>query len=309
MTGTGATPRRARELVADAFGLYWRYPLLFLGLAAAVIVPYQLIVLAATGTGPFEGSSLSAGVSLLLTASDWFLITPLVSALHVHAVREAREGDAPRFGPVARQGLRALPVVAAASIMSELGIALGFVALIVPGIFLTLRWFVVAQTAAIEGEGWLPALRRSGQLTDRHYLHLVVVAIYVALITMVPSLAVGFRFGPDTTPASFLVGVAVEVVTWSFAALATALLYYDLRTRWELSAAVAHAAPELGDDSRGPQESWDPSSYSDHARPDGWYVDPSRPSRMRYWTNGDQPRWTGTARTPRKIRKTWRQRS
>jgi hypothetical protein len=36
----------------------------------------------------------------------------------------------------------------------------------------------------------------------------------------------------------------------------------------------------------------------------GWYVDPGRPSRMRYWHAEDQ-RWLGVSKTPRKLRKLW----
>jgi hypothetical protein len=73
------------------------------------------------------------------------LITPLVSALHIHGVVAIGEARRPHLGTVGRRGLQVLPVVAAADIMSSIGIALGYVALIVPGILLGLRWAVVAQ--------------------------------------------------------------------------------------------------------------------------------------------------------------------
>jgi hypothetical protein len=237
-------PRSARQLVRAAFELYRRYPLLFLILAAGVIVPYEVIVLATTGAGPFAHGSLSFGASSLLTLIELALIGPLVSALHVHAVSEVSEGRKPRLASVARQGLRVLPVVAAAAIIAWLGILLGFLAFVVPGIILSLRWYVVAQAAAIEHEGWLPALRRSRQLTAGHYRHLIVFAIYVTLITSVPTLLVGFAFGHETTTvASFLVGVVLQIVTWSLSALAAALMYFDLRARLASTAAQPGSAP------------------------------------------------------------------
>lgn len=226
-------PRSASQLVRAAFELYGHYPLLFLVLAAGVIVPYEVIVLATTGVGPFAHGSLSAGVSSLLTLIGLILIGPLVSALHVHAVSEVSEGRKPRMVLVASKGVRVLPVVAAATTIAWLGIGVGFLAFVVPGIILSLRWYVVAQAAAIEQEGWLPALRRSRQLTAGHYRHLIVFVIYVTSITLVPTLLVGFAFGHETTTfASFLVGVALQVVTWSVSALAAALMYFDLRTRF-----------------------------------------------------------------------------
>lgn len=310
MTDADSTPHAAHRLIIGAFGLYRRYPLIFPVLAAGVVVPYQVVVLAATGSGPFARSSLDFRAELLLTLIEWVLIGPLISALHVHAVREAREGHDPRLVPVARLGLSVLPVVVAASIISGLGIALGFLAFFVPGVFLMLRWYVVAQAAAIEREGWVPALRSSHRLTKGHYGHIFVFAIYVALIVSVPSLLAGLGFSDhSTSAASFVVGVIVQVFALSFGALATALLYFDLRGRRELSAAQGLASDpgSAGDRPSQASHSLDPRTYSNSDRPNGWYIDPGNPGRMRYWGVGDPPGWGGTTRTPRRIRRAWRE--
>jgi hypothetical protein len=300
-------PRSAHELVQAAFGIYRRYPLLFLILASAVIVPYEVIVLVATGAGPLAHGSLSLGISSLLTLIELVLVGPLVSALHVHAVQAVAEGREPRLGPIAREGLRVLPVVAAATIMSCLGIFLGSL-LIVPGIILLLRGYVVAQAAAIEHDGWVPALRRSRELTRGNYGHLIVFAIYVGLIVTVPTVLVGLAFGYDTTTvASFLVGIGLQTLTWSFGALAAGLFYFDLRARLPVSRTEAGSPlREGGGSPSGTGLPWDPDAYEDQDRPKGWYVDPSSPDRMRYWGLGDPPGWGTTTKTPRKIRREWR---
>jgi len=291
-----SAPRSAPRLLAGTFELYRHYPLLFLVLAVAVIAPYELIVLAATGTGSFSRADASVGAWLFLTLADWALVTPLVSALHVHAVSEVRHHRQPRIGSVALQGLRVLPVVAAATIVSWLGIMAGFL-LIVPGVILWLRWAVVAQAAAIEREGWLPALRRSDRLADGHYGHVAAFLIMVSVIGSVPFFVGGIAFGHHSTGAvSFLTGVAVRVLTASFTALAGALLYYDLLAREEEEPAPAGAQ----------RAAFDPRAYSDVDRPKGWYVDPTSPRSMRHWGGSDRPEWAGSTRTPRKIRRAWR---
>jgi hypothetical protein len=297
-----SAPRSAPRLLVGTFELYRRYPLLFLVLAAGVIVPYELIALAATGTGSFSRANASVGVQLFLSLADWTLVTPLVSALHVHAVSEVRNDREPRLGPVALQGLKALPVVAAATIASVIGIGVGFVFLIIPGLFLLLHWAVVAQAAAIEREGWSPALRRSGNLADKHYIHIAIFLVMVGVITVAPFFVGGLAFGHHKTGvASFLTAVALRVLTASFAALAGALLYYDLVARKELVPQPTTQPTPAGP----PQSSFDPHAYSDGDRPKGWYVDPASPSRMKHWGGSDQPEWTGSTRTPRKIKRSW----
>lgn len=295
-----SAPRSAPRLLVGTFELYGRYPLLFLILAAAVIVPYELIALTATEPGAFSRTDAKESVQLFLILVDWALIVPLVSALHVHAVAEARQGSKPQMSSVARRGLKALPVVAAATIISVLGMGVGFAFLVVPGVILWLRWAVVAQAAAIERKGWLPALSRSGQLARGRYLHIAAFLVMTQVIATVPLIAVGMAFGHHgTSTVAFCASVAVRVVTASFAALAGALLYYDLLARGK-------PAPKLVSAPR--QSSFDPQAYSDMDRPKGWYVDPSSPNRMRHWGGSEQPNWTSSTRTPRRIRGAWRAR-
>jgi len=297
-------PQSAGRLILDAFSLYGRYPLLFLILAAGVIVPYELLVLA-LGSGPFD-DTVNSSLALLLGIADLVLVTPLVSALHVNAVADARAGEVPAVGSVARRGIRALPVVAAASVMSGLGIAVGFFALIVPGIYLTLRWLVVAQAAAIERDGWLPALRRSHELVRGHYGHVIVFALVVGVIVAVPLALLGLVFD-ETTVVSFTVAVIVQVLCISFGALTTALLYFDLRTRRELALASGQGieVEQRVSEQTGGRDV-DPRKYTDETRPRGWYIDPEQPERMRYWQTDDPPRWAeSTTRTPARVRQAW----
>lgn len=53
--------------------------------------------------------------------------------------------------------------------------------------------------------------------------------------------------------------------------------------------------------------SLNPDLYGDEDRPSGWYVDPDRPWRMRYWRTGDVQGWSEeTLKTPEKAQAEWR---
>jgi hypothetical protein len=226
-------PRTTREILRAAVGLYRAYPLLFAILALGVIAPYDLLVTALTGSGPLVSSAHeSVGTVALLDLLNFSLVGPFISALHMHAVILISEDQRPRLEAVAIRGLRVLPVVVAAEIIAGLGIALGFVALIIPGILLSLRWSVVAQTAAVEHEGWLPALRRSGVLTANQYLHIFGLLLATGFLSFVAGTAsTSLQSGGSGSLGSVLIEIAFHTVAASFTALALAILYLDLRAR------------------------------------------------------------------------------
>lgn len=224
--------RSVGEILRLALDLYRDYPWLFLILAAAVMAPYDLAILAVVGRGPLARAHESFAVNTLLSVLNFSLIGPLISALHVHALVLIGEGRRPRLGRVALSGLRVLPVVSAAEIVANVGIFAGFLALIIPGVLLALRWSVVAQAAAVEHEGWLPALRRSRQLTEGHYSHII------GLVFVTGALSFVVRFGTAAIPvgsssgvASVTLGIAIDTIRASFVALTLAVLYFDLIAR------------------------------------------------------------------------------
>lgn len=299
MEGQGrSTPR----LIADAFGLYRRYPLLFLALAAMVIVPFELLELALTASRGSGRSTALVVIGLVFGLGYWVVLSPLVSALHIHAVSDIRAGEEPRLLPIAKRGLTALPVVSAATIMSFLGIFVGFTLFFLPGIFLWVRWLVVAQAAALEREGWIAALKRSWALSEGSWIHVFVFFVLTSLILLAPLVLFALALHGDPAGVRILVETPLQILVVSFTALATALLYYDLRARRGALAAEWHETGESDPRAAPADHSLDPRDYSDEERPNGWYVDPQSPHRMRYWLGGEQPGWRGKARTPGKVR-------
>jgi hypothetical protein len=304
--------RSAPELVSTTFSVYQRFPLLFLILAAGVVVPYELIVLAVTGAGPLSLREVSGSTSLTLSVIDVFLIGPLISALHVRAVLEIRDGDRPQLALVASKAVTVLPVVIAAVIISTLGIFVGFIAFLVPGILLTLRWAVVAQSAALERGSWTDALRRSADLTRKNYWHVFGLLFLVGAMSWLVTYAVVRAFDhPSTTVASFVAGTALQTVVRSFTALATALLYFDLtarsRAKVESATMAEKAEPDPEWDVPPIGHPLDPNSWSDEDRPPGWYVDPNSPWVMRYWAADGTPTWSKrSTKTPRDVLAKWK---
>ena len=285
-------PRSIPELIGTAFDLYLRVPILFLALAAVVVVPWELAVLLIVGDGPLALGSHGFITNNVVGLADSFLVTPLISALHVHAVREVGEGGKPRLVATFRRSLPTLPVVALATGLAYIGSTLALVALIVPGLMLWARWAVTAQTATLEGGGWTDALRRSADLTEGYRWHVLGLVFAAGFIAGVPLFALRAGFGHTTTTVvSFAAGTVFQVALRSFEALVVALLYFDLKARQSIEATEpASTAPAA------------------EGRAAGWYIDPAQPTRMRYWA-ADGSGWSKrTTGTPRPLLEEWRER-
>jgi hypothetical protein len=224
--------RSVWRVVAGALVLYRRYPVLFFVLAVVVVAPYDLCVMALTGAGPLgRAAHRGFALGLLLDLVDFSLVGPFISALHTHAVVLAGEGVTPRLRSVAARGLRVLPVVMAVEIVANLGIYVGFL-LVIPGIILALRWSVAAQAAAVEHDGWMPALSSSRKLTSGHYWRIAGLFALIGLPTLAVRLAAqALPLGGSSAVRSVMAGIAINTVTASFVALVLALLYFDLLAR------------------------------------------------------------------------------
>lgn len=223
--------RSVPELLATALRLYGRFPVQFIFLAACVVVPYEVIVQVFTNATPLGNGNVSAGTALLLDLIDLALVGPLVSALQVQALFAVADGDHPRPDVVFERALRVLPTVVAAEIIAGIGIGIGIVLFIVPGIYLALRWAVVAQVAAAEQVQWPGAIRRSGELARGNYLRVISVVVLVALITFLVSDVGHAIAGNSAKIGPVAIEIAVVTLVQSFASLVTAMLYFDLYAR------------------------------------------------------------------------------
>jgi len=231
--------------------LYGIYPVLFLILAAAVMVPWDLVKLAVTGYGPL-GHGHHEGIveELSLELLSLTLVVALIAALHVRAVVVIGEGGRARIGDVARSGVRVLPLVAAAALVGSVGVEAGFGAIVVvffaagagvlaffvvliPGVLVFIRLSVVAQAAAVEQDGVISALRSSWQITRGHGWHVFGLLCVVGVVTKVAAALGGLVVTSASNPSlgAMALGVAVDSMVASFTALTAALLYFDLIAR------------------------------------------------------------------------------
>jgi hypothetical protein len=234
--------RHWRPLVLSVVGLILPVQILS-ALVTASVAPEQFD-LTTSETGVDEGEEaeflIGQGVIALLSVVSVLLAT----AVCFKAVADAYLGVEPDWRRSLRFAVRRLGGLVGVTVIGGLLVALGTVALIVPGIWLFVSYSVAVPALLLERIGPWKALRRSfrlvrgrwwptaGVLVVGYLLIGIIGALATAVIMLVPALVAE----DNTLVGAFgaVVGGTVgSVLTTPYSAAVVALLYFDLRVRKE----------------------------------------------------------------------------
>ncbi|MET0604682.1 MAG: glycerophosphoryl diester phosphodiesterase membrane domain-containing protein [Baekduia sp.] len=130
------------------------------------------------------------------------------------------------------------------TIVLGIGLLAGFLAFLVPGVWLYIAWAVAYPVMLVEGTGGVAALKRSFTLTQTRWWatagRMIVTFILVGVVTVAAALlflAPTELFLKDTSFGALILehvaNLVVSLVTTPFVAAVTTLVYFDLRVRKE----------------------------------------------------------------------------
>ncbi len=231
-------PRDVGGLFGDSLRVFIRHAWLFILLSAAVVIPVEIIV-EGIGlemlTSPYDESPPLAE-SIAPTVVGFLVVTPIITAISIYALHSIADGRRPSAGQVFVAGFEAFTPLFGAVLLAAIGIALGFVALFLPGIYLLIRWYFVPQAVVIEGARGPAALARSSEIVQGSWWRtfgLVVLANVAVALPALLLLAPFNSIAASTDEAVWaLVGTILATsVTTPFVALYSTFLLYDLLAR------------------------------------------------------------------------------
>jgi hypothetical protein len=208
---------------------------------AGVLLPAALAIFVLEGL--VAGILVSISVVLILVALVVQVIaTTLYQGMVVQLVADVQDGRRDTsVGDLFRSvGHAVLPLIGA-GILAGLGIALGLVLLIVPGLFLLTIWAVVAPVVVLERPGVVAALGRSRELVRGHGWQVFgVIALFFVILFVAGAIlgAIGAAFGDAGRVVADIVG---SVLTAPLVALAASVLYFELRALKGESGVPEHA--------------------------------------------------------------------
>ncbi len=240
--------RRRRDvgtILLDALRLLREHAPVFLVATAVVVAPVRILVDGVLGGQLADGPDATpplGGQLLSLLLGAW-VVPALVTALHVRAVQGLGEGVDPTVRGVLRQAAHLLPRVLPVIVLSTLVVALGLVLLVVPGVYLSVRYYLAAQAAVVDGARGADALEVSGRLTDGSWWRVFRVLLLLGLVAGVIGYVIGAGLGglvaslTDSGVLFVLLSILGQTIAMSISALGGTLLFFDLRGQQ----GVAHA--------------------------------------------------------------------
>jgi hypothetical protein len=245
-------PRDIGALFRDAFNSYFRHLASFVLIGAAVVVPVELVV-SGVGLGQLSGgydSTATQGQVAVLVAETYLLIGPLITAMVIHALLALADGRRPRTGAAITSGLEAFRPIFLAVVISAAGVLLGFIAFVLPGIWLAVRWYFVPQAVVVDGRRGVGALERSAELVKGQWWRVFGVIIFAVIAAGIPGTLIEIPFNllansADSSALALLGQIVASAITAPFEALMLTLLYFDLLARRSLPAMVPPVQPPL----------------------------------------------------------------
>jgi hypothetical protein len=210
------------QVLGDAAEVYrrlWRRSVLVAGLVFAVV---ELAAAFAARSGTVR----TGFVSLVLALIGGLLVQGAL----VYLVADLHQGrPAPALGELYNRARDRLGTLLGASLLYGVGVAIGFLLLIVPGLIAVARWSLVVPLVMVEGQSVGDALARSNALVKGKTGRVLLLVIIVNVITGVTGYAIRRAFGflPDFA-AFWIGGTIASAFVVPYQAHTLTVLYYRL---------------------------------------------------------------------------------
>jgi len=157
----------------------------------------------------------------------------------IDLVHRVHSGTAvPGIGELFRTALPHVGRLVVTGFVAGLGIGLGFLLLIVPGLYLATIWAVFAPVVVIERAGLTGSLGRSQQLVRGDGWQVFFIVFVIGFVSQIFATFIGIALGKSFV-ALFLAAFVPSLLLGPVSALAAVVIYFELRRLKEGGGATA----------------------------------------------------------------------
>jgi hypothetical protein len=195
-----------------------------------VLLPASAVVFVITGIVSALLVAAAPGlalIALLLSLIAGTLFTGMVVEL-VSDVQDGRRDHS--AGELLRAATPVLGQLLLVAVVAAVGIVIGFVLVIIPGLILITIWSVAAPVVVLERPaGVFAALARSRELVRGNGWQVFGVIFVLFFLVIIVTSAIQIAADSAGTGAGIVARVILGILTGPISALAAAVLYFDLR--------------------------------------------------------------------------------
>ncbi|MBW3561234.1 MAG: hypothetical protein KY437_01930 [Actinobacteria bacterium] len=213
------------ELLDASIKLYRAHWQVFMGVVAIVVVPLTFLLNALAASGNW----LALG---LVTVVNFFVLTPMLAAAIVKASADAYLGSDPGIAGTYRYAFGRIGPLLLVILLMTIGILLGFIALIIPGLILLVRWYFAPTIVVVEDERGTDAIKRAWRLSSGHFWKIVGTVLLAGILAGIVATIISLPFQGPYVIRSLGESIA-SVITQPFTSIVGVMLYFDMRIRKE----------------------------------------------------------------------------
>lgn len=223
------------RVLNNTFGVIIRHPMIYLGLSFLIVgIPNALLQ---TAQGSFTSSQSGFAVASSYSSQGigfiaLMLLSILLQATLIVATLNDLGGKPLSLADCFSKALKKLLPLIGLGILIALGVGLGMMLLIVPGVILYLMWIVATPVMMAEDHGIIDSLKRSAELTSGSKGMIFVLLLIFFVLAMVFGLFVAF-VGSLSTMLLAIITLVSNTITGALQGAGVASIYVDLRTAKE----------------------------------------------------------------------------
>ena len=209
-------------VLAEAWTLYRRYAVHFLTIAFLLYLVTAIIVALFAVVAGAGGLAVAQIIDLVAAF--------LVQAALIKAVQDVRDGRVDlSIGATVRAALPFLLPVTLAGLLAAIGISIGLVLFIVPGLVLLTFWSLIVPSIVVGGSGPMAAFGQSWRTIRGYAWHAFATYLLVFLLWVAFSVVLGvILFVVPVAVHSFISSIVGGTLVAPFYALVVTLAYYRL---------------------------------------------------------------------------------
>jgi hypothetical protein len=231
-----AKPITVGGVVDETFSIYGQNAAALLGAAIVVFV----IVGVVSGLLQNAGGVVLGVLAGIVRLVGYALFTGFVVRL-VQDVRDGRRDQT--VGDLFSSAAPAILALIVFGILWGIGVGIGFVLLIIPGLILITFWSVGAPAIVIEGAGPIEAFGRSWRLVRGDAWSVFAALLVILLIVIAIGIVLGIIATPIGNGATVVASIISTVITAPIFALAVSVMFFDLGGGREAAAPAAPTEP------------------------------------------------------------------